>query len=190
MSGKLMATLFIPYLLISILGTITDNTFGLEQTEGEQMVDQMYDARIATGSGAGTASFAGGSNASQKLMSGLSMLGDATGLVFGFAAKLFKVLTLNYSFWSGCYLSSDDDPGYDTNGALLTAGTGTCFIEADGEELDSAPMAYVMVRYFLLILALPAIFVLTFKTAELFSRMVSALGSALGVLTGFIGGLR
>ena len=60
MSGKLMATLFIPYLLISILGTITDNTFGLEQTEGEQMVDQMYDARIATGSGAGTASFGGG----------------------------------------------------------------------------------------------------------------------------------
>ena len=51
-------------------------------------------------------------------------------------------------------------------------------------------MAYMFVRYILLIMGLPAIFVLTFKTAELFSRMVSAIGSSFGALSGFIPGLR
>ena len=190
MSGKLMATLFIPYLLIAILGTIADDTFGFEQNEGEKMVNSIYDSQIATGSQAGTAAFTGDTNTVNKLTTGLSMVSDSTGQVFGFTQNLFRVLTLNYSFWSGCYKSSDDDPGYDTYGQVLQAGTGSCYINAQGVVSKDSPLAYMLVRYILLIMALPGIFVLTFKTEELFSRMVSAIGSSFGALTNFIPGLR
>ena len=93
MSGKLMATLFIPYLLIAILGTIADDTFGFEQNEGEKMVNSIYDSQIATGSQAGTAAFTGDTNTVNKLTTGLSMVSDSTGQVFGFTQNLFRVLT-------------------------------------------------------------------------------------------------
>tara|TARA_R100000664_G_scaffold31246_1_gene44674 strand:- start:2828 stop:3400 length:573 start_codon:yes stop_codon:yes gene_type:complete len=190
MSGKLIATLFIPYLIISILGTISDDTFGQGASTGEIMVNELYDAQIATGSEAGTAAFTGDTNTVNKLRSGLSMVSDSTGQVFGFTQNLFKVLTLNYSFWSGCLKSTDDDPGYDGAGNILLSGTGSCYIDSNGVQAKDAPMAYMFVRYILLIMGLPAIFVLTFKTAELFSRMVSAIGSSFGALSGFIPGLR
>ena len=190
MSGKLIATLFIPYLIISILGTISDATFGQGASTGEIMVNELYDAQIATGSEAGTAAFTGDTNTVNKLRSGLSMVSDSTGQVFGFTQNLFKVLTLNYSFWSGCLKSTDDDPGYDGAGNILLSGTGSCYIDSNGVQAKDAPMAYMFVRYILLIMGLPAIFVLTFKTAELFSRMVSAIGSSFGALSGFIPGLR
>ena len=66
----------------------------------------------------------------------------------------------------------------------------SCYIDSNGVQAKDAPMAYMFVRYILLIMGLPAIFVLTFKTAELFSRMVSAIGSSFGALSGFIPGLR
>jgi len=190
MSGKLIATLFIPYLIISILGTISDDTFGQGASTGEIMVNELYDAQIATGSEAGTAAFTGDTNTVNKLRSGLSMVSDSTGQVFGFTQNLFKVLTLNYSFWSGCLKSTDDNPGYDGAGNILLSGTGSCYIDSNGVQAKDAPMAYMFVRYILLIMGLPAIFVLTFKTAELFSRMVSAIGSSFGALSGFIPGLR
>ena len=183
MSGKLIATLFIPYLIISILGTISDDTFGQGASTGEIMVNELYDAQIATGSEAGTAAFTGDTNTVNKLRSGLSMVSDSTGQVFGITQNLFIVLTLNYTFWSGCLKSTDDDPGYDGAGNILLSGTGSCYIDSNGVQAKDAPMAYMFVRYILLIMGLPAIFVLTFKTAELFSRMVSAIGSSFGALS-------
>ena len=50
MSGKLIATLFIPYLVISIMGTISDDVFGSSVSTGELMVNEIYDSQIATGS--------------------------------------------------------------------------------------------------------------------------------------------
>ena len=97
MSGKLIATLFIPYLVISIMGTISDDVFGSGQSTGELMVNEIYDSQIATGSEAGTAAFTGDTNTVNKLRSGLSMVSDSTGQVFGFTQNLFKILTLNYS---------------------------------------------------------------------------------------------
>jgi hypothetical protein len=182
MSGKLMATLFIPYLVISIMGTISDDVFGSGQSTGELMVNEIYDSQIATGSEAGTAAFTGDTNTVNKLTSGLSMVSDSTGQVFGF--------TQNFSWWSGCLKSTDEDPGYDGAGNLLPSGSGNCYIDVNGVQATDAPMAYMFVRYILLIMGLPAIFVLTFKTAELFSRMVSAIGSSFGALSGFIPGLR
>ena len=190
MSIKGISVLFIPYLIVSVLGTIADDTFGQGASTGEIMVNELYDAQIATGSEAGTAAFTGDTNTVNKLRSGLSMVSDSTGQVFGFTQNLFKVLTLNYSWWSGCLKSTDDDPGYDGAGNILLSGTGSCYIDSNGVQAKDAPMAYMFVRYILLIMGLPAIFVLTFKTAELFYRMVSAIGSSFGALSGFIPGLR
>tara|TARA_B100001029_G_C14944377_1_gene385046 strand:+ start:136 stop:708 length:573 start_codon:yes stop_codon:yes gene_type:complete len=190
MSGKLIATLFIPYLVISIMGTISDDVFGSSVSTGELMVNEIYDSQIATGSEAGTAAFTGDTNTVNKLRSGLSMVSDSTGQVFGFTQNLFKILTLNYSWWSSCLKSTDEDPGYDGAGNVLPTGSGSCYVDVNGVQSKDAPMAYMFVRYILLIMGLPAIFVLTFKTAELFSRMVSAIGSSFGALSGFIPGLR
>ena len=51
-------------------------------------------------------------------------------------------------------------------------------------------MGYVFVRYLLLIMALPGIYVLSYKSAELMARFVSSIGSSIGGLASFIPGLR
>ena len=189
MSGRLIATLFLPYLIIAILGTIADDTFAASPDTAESMINEMYDVRMASGSQAGTASYTGASTV-QKVKGGFNFLTDATGSIFGFTKNLFKVLTLNYSFWSSCQKSTDANPGYSSTGALLTSGSGSCFIDATGYVSEDAALGYMFVRYALLIMALPAIYVLTFKSAELMARFVSSLGSAIGGIVGFIPGLR
>ena len=189
MSGRLIAPLFLPYLIIAILGTIADDTFASSQGTAENMINEMYDVRMASGSQAGTSSFTGSSTVN-KIKGGFNFLTDATGSIFGFTKNLFKVLTLNYSFWSACEKSTDKLPGYSSTGALLENGTGNCYIDSSGYVSEDAALGYMFIRYALLIMALPAIYVLTFKSAELFARFISAVGSAVGGLVGFLPGLR
>lgn len=189
MSGRLIGTLFLPYLLISILGSMSQDVFSSSVTTGELMVNEIYDARLSEADAAGTASFTGG-NTVNKLTSGMTFLTDSTGTILGFTKNLFKILTLNYSWWSGCLKSTDQDPGYNSAGNLLTGGTGNCYIDSQGVEYKDSPMAYVFVRYLILIMALPGIYVLSYYSAQLMARFISSIGSSIGGLASFIPGLR
>ena len=189
MRGRLIGTLFLPYLLVSILGQMSEDQFSSSVATGELMVNEIYDARLSEADAAGTASYTGG-NTVNKLTTGFTFLTDATGTILGFTKNLFKIITLNYSWWSGCKKSTDVDPGYNSAGNLLTAGTGNCYIDSQGVQYKDAPMGYVFVRYLLLIMALPGIYVLSYKSAELMARFVSSIGSSIGGLASFIPGLR
>lgn len=189
MSGRLVGTLFLPYLLISLLGQMSEGTFSSSVSTGELMVNEIYDARLSEADAAGTASFTGG-NTVNKLTTGFTFLTDATGTILGFTKNLFKIITLNYSWWSGCKQSTDSDPGFNSSGNLLTAGTGNCYIDSQGVQYKDAPMAYVFVRYLILIMALPGIYVLSYYSAQLMARFISSIGSSIGGLASFIPGLR
>ena len=97
------------------------------------------------------------------LTAGFTFLSDATGTMFGFSKNLFSILTLNYSWWSDCKISTSQDMGYDLNGLLLTEPSGECYINQFGIQGTDAPLPYMMVRMFIIILAMPAIYVLLYK---------------------------
>ena len=188
MSGKLMATLFVPYLIISILGTIDRNLYNSNPNSQDELINQMIDIQMSDIDTVGTTT----QTEEQKehsFMSGFSFLTDATGTMFGFAKLLFQTLTLDYSWWSDCKKSTDGDPGYDSLGNPLNSPTGECYINASKIQSKDAPLPYVLVRYFILILALPAIFILLYKSAELFARFVNAAGSGFSAITSFIKGI-
>jgi len=189
MSGRLIGSLFIPYLLVALLGALSTNAFSDSVSTGELMVNEIYDARISEADAAGTTSFTGG-NTVNKLTSGFNFLTDSTSNILGFVSGLFKILTLNYPFWSSCKVSTDIDPGYNSAGNLLISGTDSCYIDEHGTEYKDAPTAYVFVRYLLLILALPAIYKLSYSSAELMARFISSVGNSIGALASFIPGLR
>ena len=90
MSGRLIGSLFLPYLMVSILGTISQDQFTSSVTTGELMVNEIYDARLSEADAAGTASYTGG-NTVNKLTTGFTFLTDATGTILGFTKNLFKI---------------------------------------------------------------------------------------------------
>ncbi len=188
MSAKLMATLFVPYLIIAILGTINENIYDSSPNLEDRLVNQMLDVQISSVDTIGTTT----QTEEQKeniLSTGFSFLTDATGTMFGFAKLLFKTLTLDYSWWSDCKLSTAGNMGYDSDGNPLTSPTGECYINAAGDQATDAALPYVMVRYLILILALPAIFVLLWQSAQLFARFINAAGSGFSAVTSFIRGI-
>ena len=91
MSGKLIASLFLPYICVAILGLISDMTFGDEESDHESLVNSIMNVEI------GEAKEASSDN--NPIEAGFSFVTDSTGVVFGFASYTFKILTLNYSFW-------------------------------------------------------------------------------------------
>ena len=188
MTGRLAATLFIPYLIIGILGSIADDNFNQNENNEDQLINNMLNTQIEEVRAIGAS---GNSQEEENTFkAGFSFLKDASGTMFGFGKLLFKVLTLNQSWWSSCKKSVDDDPGYDLSGSLLPKGsaTGQCYIYQDGKIAKDSPQAFMMVRYILLIMGLPAMFMLMFKSAELFARFINAVGSGLGSISTFIRG--
>ena len=92
MSGKLMATLFVPYLIISILGTIDRNLYNSNPNSQDELINQMIDIQMSDIDTVGTTT----QTEEQKensFMSGFSFSPDATGTMFGFAKLLFQTLT-------------------------------------------------------------------------------------------------
>jgi hypothetical protein len=137
LSGKLIASLFLPYICVAILGLIADMTFGDEESDHESLVNSIMNVEI------GEAKEASSDN--NPIEAGFSFVTDSTGVVFGFASYTFKILTLNYSFWG-----------------------------------QDQPMAYQLVRFFLMVLGIPALVSMGFKSIELMSRFITAVGSVAG----------
>ena len=171
MSGKLISTLFIPYLIIAILGVISQNEYSENPDTANTLANQMLDIRVSDVKAVGTSSYTGEDN-ENILSSGFTFLTDATGTMFGFSKNLFYTLTLSYSWWSQCKKSTDKDPGYNSDGQELDGGTGDCYIDSIGQVAKDAPLPYMFVRYLIIIMALPVIYVLLFKSAELFARFI------------------
>ena len=199
MSGKLMATLFIPYLVIAILGSIADNTYSTTSTDNNKLlINQMYNVQTDNIKAVGTGAYTGNTDRENIFKAGFTFLKDSSSTMFGFAKVLFKILTLNYTWWSECRKSVDssfslisgydDAAGWNLDGSQRTKGTNQCYINQDLIVEKDAPMPFVMVRYLLLIMGLPAIFILMFKSSELFARFLNAAGSTFGALTSFIRG--
>lgn len=188
MSAKLMSTLFIPYALIAILGSINDNVYASTPDTSSQLINQMIDVKMGDVSTIGMTT----QTEEQKenaFRAGFTFLTDATGTMFGFSKMMFRTLTLDYSWWSDCRKSTAGSPGYNSSGDPLTSPTGECFIDQTGTEAKDAPLAYLLVRFFIIIIALPAIYVLLYKSAELFARFVNAAGSGFSAITSFIRGI-
>ena len=106
MSGKLISTLFIPYLIIAILGVISQNEYSENPDTANTLANQMLDIRVSDVKAVGTSSYTGEDN-ENILSSGFTFLTDATGTMFGFSKNLFYTLTLSYSWWSQCKKSTD-----------------------------------------------------------------------------------
>ena len=190
MSSRLMASLFIPYLIIAILGSVADNTYSNSPGEADQLKNQMMAINLSEAKTVGTQTDTGAESRENTIMAGLGFLTDATGTMFGFTKLLFRTLTLDYSWWSSCKKSTDLTPGYNSLGQpLVGGGTGNCFINSLGETAKDAPLPFMFVRYLLLIMAMPAIYIILFKSAELFARFISAVGSGIGALGSFIRGI-
>ena len=188
MSGKLIATLFVPYLIIAILGVISKNEYSENPDNENNLVNAMIDVRVTDVKSVGTAAYTG-EDKENILQSGFSFLTDATGTMFGFSKFLFSTLTLSYSWWSQCKKSTDQDAGYNSDGKELDGGTGDCYIDSVGNVAKDAPLPYMLVRYLIIIMALPAIYVLLFKSAELFARFINAAGSAFASTFAFLRGV-
>jgi hypothetical protein len=188
MSGKLISTLFIPYLIIAIMGVVSQNEYSSNPDAANNLANSMLDIRVSDVKAVGTSSYTGEEN-ENILTSGFSFLTDATGTMFGFSKDLFSVLTLSYAWWSNCKKSTNEDPGYNSDGQLLPEGSGDCYIDSIGQIAKDAPLAYMLVRYLLIIMALPAIYVLLFKSAELFARFINAAGSAFASTFQFLKGV-
>ena len=185
-----MASLFIPYLIIAILGSVADNTYSNSPGEADQLKNQMMAINLSEAKTVGTQTDTGAESRENTIMAGLGFLTDATGTMFGFTKLLFRTLTLDYSWWSSCKKSTDLTPGYNSLGQpLVGGGTGNCFINSLGETAKDAPLPFMFVRYLLLIMAMPAIYIILFKSAELFARFVSAVGQGIGALGSFIRGI-
>tara|TARA_R110000824_G_scaffold53206_3_gene147415 strand:+ start:286 stop:861 length:576 start_codon:yes stop_codon:yes gene_type:complete len=190
MSSRLMASLFIPYLIIAILGSVADNTYSGSPGEADQLKNQMMAINLSEAKTVGTQTDTGSESRENTILAGLGFLTDATGTMFGFTKLLFRTLTLDYSWWSSCKKSTDINPGYNSLGqALISGGTGNCFINSLGETAKDAPLPFMFVRYLLLIMAIPAIYIILFKSAELFARFISSVGSGIGALGSFIRGI-
>ena len=188
MSGKLISTLFIPYLIIAILGVISQNEYSDNPDAANSLANEMLDIRVSDVKAVGTAAYTG-EDKENILTSGFSFLTDATGTMFGFSKNLFYTLTLSYSWWSNCKKSTNKDPGYNSDGQELPEGTGDCYIDSLGNVAKDAPLPYMLVRYLIIIMALPAIYVLLFKSAELFARFINAAGSAFASTFAFLRGV-
>ena len=189
MSSRLMASLFIPYLVIAILGSVADNTYSTSPGEADQLKNQMMAINLSEAKTVGTQTDTGAESRENTIMAGLGFLTDATGTMFGFTKLLFRTLTLDYSWWSTCKKSTNTNPGYNSLGQPLVSGTNNCFINSLGETSKDAPLPFMFVRYLLLIMAMPAIYIILFKSAELFARFISAVGSGIGALGSFIRGI-
>ena len=188
MSGKLISTLFVPYLIIAILGVISNNEYSDNPDTANTLANQMLDIRVSDVKAVGTAAYTG-EDKENILQSGFTFLTDATGTMFGFSKNLFYTLTLRYSWWSQCKKSTDEDAGYNSYGQVLDEGTGDCYIDSIGQVAKDAPLPYMLVRYLIIIMALPAIYVLLFKSAELFARFINAAGSAFASTFAFLRGV-
>ena len=93
MSGRLVASLFIPYALIALLGTISDLAFtGQYVGAAEQLANNIMDSEVATGSEANAGGF--------DIGAGYAAITGAGGLAFGWMKYVFNILSLNYTFWN------------------------------------------------------------------------------------------
>lgn len=190
MSAKLMASMFLPYLIIAIIGSISDDIYSSSPDEGGQIINTLYAINLSEAKTVGTQTDTGEESSENTLMAGFGFLTDATGTMFGFTKLLFKTLTLNYSWWSNCEKSTDDNPGYNSLGQpILDGGTGNCIINSLGIASKDAPLPFMFVRYLLLIMALPGIYILLFKSSELFARFLSAVGTGISGLASFVRGV-
>ena len=49
-------------------------------------------------------------------------------------------------------------------------------------------MGFMIIRWFIILLALPGLYIVSYKAAELFARFISAVGNSLGALKSLIAG--
>ena len=143
MSGKLISTLFLPYILVATIGLIAEMTYGTETSDAEDLVNTIMNVEIGTAKES--------SSDQSPIEGGYSFVTDSTGVIFGFVSYTFRILTLNYSFWGA-----------------------------------DQPMAYQLVRYLLMIMGIPALITMGFKTIELMSRFITAVGSVAGRVLSFL----
>ena len=94
MSSRLMASLFIPYLVIAILGSVADNTYSTSPGEADQLKNQMMAINLSEAKTVGTQTDTGAESRENTIMAGLGFLPDATGTMIGFTKLLFRRLTL------------------------------------------------------------------------------------------------
>tara|TARA_E500000331_G_C17172640_1_gene676837 strand:- start:690 stop:1133 length:444 start_codon:yes stop_codon:yes gene_type:complete len=143
LSGKLIASLFLPYILVAIIGLIAEMTFTSETSQTEDLVNSIMNVEIGTAKET--------SSDGNPIQAGYSFVTDSTGVIFGFATYTFQILTLNYSFWGA-----------------------------------DQPMAYQMVRFLLIVLGIPALISMGFKSIELMSRFITAVGTVAGRLLNYL----
>ncbi len=185
MNKGLIAGLLVPYLVIQFLVGIANATYSSDPTEGDEIFNIILDANT----GQSDEADADGN----VIQGGFTFITDATGNLFGWTQSFFKIITLNYPWWSRCYISNTDHPGYEggnqyQNGTLRTSPTGSCYEYIDGTKAQDAPMGFMIIRWFIILLALPGLYIVSYKAAELFARFISAVGNSLGALKSLIAG--
>jgi|TARA_B100000530_G_scaffold57631_3_gene32968 hypothetical protein len=182
---KLIGSLVMPYLMIGILGTVAGETYSSSPSGDDALLNTVLDVQIASSDEADA-----NNNAIQG---GFSFITDATGNLFGWTKYIYSVSTLNYSWWSKCKESNDFHMGYE-NGTSVISGTpriestGECYENIDGTIEKGAPLAFRLVRWIIVIMGIPALVVLGFKSAELFARFIQGVGSSIGGLTNLVRG--
>ena len=187
MNKAVIAGLLVPYLVIQFLAGIATATYSQDPTEGDEIFNLILDSQTAQSDEADSE---GG-----IIQGGYTFITDATGNLFGWTSSFFKVVTLNYPWWSQCYKSSFTHPGY-TGGTIYQAGTpllpsaatGECYEYSDGTSTLDAPVGFMIIRWFIILLALPGLYIVSWKAAELFARFLTAVGNSLSSLKSLIGG--
>jgi len=66
--------------------------------------------------------------------------------------------------------------------------TGDCYENENGSIEKSAPIAFRLVRWAIVVMGVPSLVVLGFKSAELFARFIQGVGSSIGGLSNVVKG--
>tara|TARA_R100001530_G_scaffold35499_1_gene27681 strand:+ start:10240 stop:10803 length:564 start_codon:yes stop_codon:yes gene_type:complete len=185
MNKGLIAGLLVPYLVIQFLSGIATASYSSDPTEGDDIFNIILDANTAESD---EATSDGG-----IIQGGFTLVTDTTGNLFSWTGQFFKVITLNYPWWSQCGKSTYDNKGFSGGsiyqpGTPRTEATGECYEFSDGSFSQDAPMGFMIIRWFIILLAIPGLYVVMYKMGELFARFLSGVGGALSSLKGMFGG--
>tara|TARA_R110000751_G_scaffold263604_1_gene362850 strand:+ start:934 stop:1497 length:564 start_codon:yes stop_codon:yes gene_type:complete len=185
MNYKLIASLVMPYLFIGILGTVAGETYGNNPNDENALLNTVLDVQIASSDEADAND--------NPIQGGFSFITDATSNLFGWTRYIYVLSTLNFSWWSSCKISDSEHMGYE-NGSSVMAGTprieatGDCYENENGSIEKSAPIAFRLVRWAIVVMGVPSLVVLGFKSAELFARFIQGVGSSIGGLSNVVKG--
>lgn len=174
-----------PYLMIGILGTVAGETYSSSPSGDDALLNTVLDVQIASSDEADAND--------NPIQGGFSFITDATSNLFGWTKYIYVLSTLDFSWWSGCKLSTDEHKGFENGTSVITGtprleATGECYENADGKIEKSAPIAFRLVRWIIVVMGVPALVVLGFKSAELFARFIQGVGSSIGGLSNVVKG--